>query len=126
MSKTITKAEFKKAEAEMEKLLAKATAKGGFDALTPKESKLLDGYTETVRVYEEQHYVLPMPDSLQGILQLKMYENQLKQKDLAKVLNTTSTQLSEIMHNKRKPTLAFLKSLNQNLGVDGNLLLKLA
>lgn len=110
----------------MEKLLAKATAKGGFDALTPKESKLLDGYTETVRVYEEQNYVLPMPESLQGILQLKMYEKRLKQKDLAKVLNTTSTQLSEIMHNKRKPTLAFLKSLNQKLGVDGNLLLKLA
>lgn len=75
MSKTITKTEFKKAEAEMEKLLAKANAKGGFDALTQKESKLLDGYTETIRIYEEQNYVLPMPESLQGILQLKMYEN---------------------------------------------------
>lgn len=66
-----------------------------------------------------------MPESLQGILQLKMYENQLKQKDLAKVLNTTSTELPEIMHHKRKPSLAFLKLLNQKLGVDGNLLLKL-
>lgn len=125
MSKAITKEKFKKAEAEMEKLLAKATTKGGFDALTIKESKSLDEYTEIVRSYEDKQYILPMPESLQGILQLKMYENQLKQKDLAKVLNTSSTQLSEIMHNKRKPTLAFLKSLHQKLGVDGNLLLKL-
>jgi antitoxin component HigA of HigAB toxin-antitoxin module len=68
---------------------------------------------------------MPMPESLTGILQLKMYKNQLKQKYLAKILNTTNTQLSEIMHNKRKPTLAFLKSLNQKLGIDGNLLLRL-
>jgi HTH-type transcriptional regulator/antitoxin HigA len=55
-----------------------------------------------------------------------MYENKLKQKDLAKMLNTTDTKLSEIMHNKRKPNITFLKAMHDILGIDGNLLLKIA
>lgn len=109
----------------MEKLLAIATQKGGLDNLTSKEQKALTTVTAIVQAYEDAHYKIPMPDTLQGLLKLKMYEKKLKQKELAKMLNTTDTQLSEIMHSKRKPTLSFLKALNQILGIDGNLLLKL-
>jgi len=31
----------------------------------------------------------------------------------------------KIMHNKRKPNLSFLKAMNEILGIDGNLLLKM-
>ena len=55
-----------------------------------------------------------------------MYERKLKQKELAKLLNTTDTKLSEIMHRKRKPSLSFLKAMHEVLGIDGNLLLKIA
>ncbi len=125
METTVTKAAFEQAEKEMERLLAIATKKGGFDNLTAKEQKELTAVTATVQAYEDVHYKVPMPDTLQGLLELKMYEKKLKQKELAKMLNTTDTQLSEIMHNKRKPTLSFLKALNQILGIDGNLLLRL-
>lgn len=124
MVKDITEKEYKKAVAGMEKLLVIVTKKGGFESLSAKENKLLESYTEKVRIYEDTHCLLPMPHSLQGILKLKMYEHQLKQKEMARMLNTSSTQLSEIIHNKRKPTLAFIKSLNKKFGVDGNLLLK--
>ena len=53
-------------------------------------------------------------------------QRKLKQKELAKMLHTTDTQLSEIIHKKRKPSVTFLKALNQILGIDGNLLLRLA
>jgi transcriptional regulator with XRE-family HTH domain len=46
--------------------------------------------------------------------------------ELAKLLKTSDTQLSEIMHKKRKPSVAFLKSIHQFLGIDGNVLLRLA
>jgi hypothetical protein len=62
----------------------------------------------------------------QGLIELKMYEKKLKQKELAKLLNTTDTKLSEIMHNKRKPSLSFLKAMHEVWGIDGNLLLKIA
>lgn len=126
MKNIITKAAFEQAEKEMDTLLGMATKKGGFDKLTAKEQKQLDSVTAIVKAYEDAHFSMPMPETLQGLLELKMYENKLKQKDLAKLLHTSDTQLSEIMHQKRKPTLSFLKMLHQVLGIDGNLLLKLA
>lgn len=126
MIKQITKAEFLNAEAKMEKLLAKASEGGGFASLNKKDAKELELQTDIVKQYEDAHFTIPMPETLSGLLQLKMYEKQIKQKELAKLLETSDTQLSEIMHEKRKPTLAFLKSLNQKLGLDGNLLLRLA
>ena len=49
----------------------------------------------------------------------------MKQKEPAKMLHMTHTKLSEIMNNKRKPSVSFLKSMHEILGIDGNLLLKL-
>lgn len=99
--------------------------KGGFEFLSEKEKKVLTHATSTIKAYEDIHFHIPLPETLQGLLELKMYEKKLKQKELAKLLNTTDTQLSEIMHSKRKPTLSFVKALNQILGIDGNLLLRL-
>ena len=65
-----------------------------------------------------------MPETIAGLIALKMFERKLKQKDLAKLLDVTDTKLSEILHNKRKPSLSFLKAMNENLVIDGNLLLR--
>ena len=126
MSKKISKLEFAEAESKMNAILERVTQKGGFEFLTPKETNELAIQTDVVRLYEDEHFIIPMPETLQGIIELKMFEYKLKQKDLAKLLNTSDTQLSEIMHKKRKPSVAFLKSIHQFLGIDGNLLLKLA
>ena len=126
MKKEITKKEFEIAEKRMNDLLAIATKKGGFGFLTKKESAELDKHTQLVKAYEEKHYTIPLPETLQGLIELKMYENKLKQKELAKMLHVTDTKLSEIMHKKRKPSISFLKAMHQILGIDGNLLLKIA
>ena len=126
MTKEISKAEFAMAEKQMNDLLAIATSRGGFDFLTEKETADLNTYTQIVRAYEVMHYTIPLPQTVQGLIELKMFEKKLKQKELAKMLNTTDTKLSEIMHHKRKPSLSFLKAMNQILGIDGNLLLKIA
>ena len=126
MKNTISKKEFAIAEKKMNDLLALVSKKGGFDNLTKKESAELNKYTQIVKTYEDMHYTIVMPQTLQGLIELKMYENKLKQKDLAKMLNTTDTKLSEIMHNKRKPSISFLKAMHEILGIDGNLLLKIA
>ena len=126
MKKEITKKEFSIAENKMNDLLAVVTKKGGFDYLTKKESADLNTYTKIVKAYEDMHYTIPLPQTVQGLIELKMFENKLKQKELAKMLNTTDTKLSEIMHNKRKPSISFLKAMHLILGIDGNLLLKIA
>lgn len=125
MKLEITKKEFELAEKKMNDLLAIVNKKGGFEHLTKKESADLNTYTQLVKNYEDMHYSIPLPQTVQGLIELKMFENKLKQKEIAKMLNTTDTKLSEIMHNKRKPSISFLKAMHQILGIDGNLLLKI-
>ncbi|MEI8111897.1 MAG: helix-turn-helix domain-containing protein [Chitinophagia bacterium] len=126
MNATVTKKEFDMAEKKMLALLDLATQKGGFNKLSTKQTASLEKYTQIVRAYEDANLIIPMPQTLQGLIELKMYEKKLKQKELAKLLNTTDTKLSEIMHFKRKPSLSFIKAMNEVLGIDGNLLLKIA
>ena len=124
MKKEITKTAFVLAESKMNEILAIATGKGGFDNLTAAESKVLAKHTKVVEKYEAIHYTMPMPETIEGLIALKMHEKKLKQKDLAKLLEVTDTKLSEILHHKRKPSLSFLKAMNEKLGIDGNLLLR--
>jgi len=67
---------------------------------------------------------MPMPQTIEGLIGLKMYERNLKQKDIAKLLHTSDTKLSAVMHRKRKPNIDLLNAMHEKLGIDGNLLLK--
>ena len=124
MKNEISKKQFETAEKKLNEILAIATGKGGFDFLSSKEKTALAQYTKIVKAYEDLHYAIPMPQTVQGLIELKMYERKLKQKDIAKLLHTTDTKLSAVMHRKRKPNVALLKAMHDNLGIDGNLLLK--
>ena len=118
MNTSITKKEFAVAESKMFDLLTIATQKGGFDNLSAKEKLSLNKYTGIVKEYEDANFTIPMPQTVQGLIELKMYERKLKQKELAKLLNTTDTKLSEIMHRKRKPSRSFLKAMHEVWGSD--------
>lgn len=60
MNKKISKEEFTKAEIQMEKLLGKATQKGAFEFLKPKENSDLDSFTKIVKDYEDQNITMPI------------------------------------------------------------------
>ena len=124
MKSEISKREFEAAEKKLNDILAIATEKGGFDLLSAKEKTALAQYTQIIKSYEDIHYSIPMPQTIEGLIGLKMYERKLKQKDIAKLLHTTDTKLSAVMHRKRKPNIDLLKAMHEKLGIDGNLLLK--
>lgn len=125
MKNTISKNEFLVIEEKMNTLLNTVTKKGGFEFLTPQETTELERYTQMVKEYEDANFIIETPQTVQELIAFKMFEKKLKQKEIAKLLHTTDTKLSEIMHHKRKPNIAFLKSLHEILGIDGNLLLKI-
>ena len=75
-----TKKQLKKTENKMNELLALATKKGGFNNLNKKESADLEKYTQIVNSFEATNYSIALPETLQGLIELKMYENKLKQK----------------------------------------------
>lgn len=94
-----------------------------YPATTPPINKNCVGVCQA---YEKSIYTIPAPKTLEGLIELKMYERKLKQKELAKLLGIGEPKLSQILSKKRKPDVAFLKAAHERLGIDGNVLLQYA
>jgi HTH-type transcriptional regulator/antitoxin HigA len=103
-----------------------ALMKKGEAKLTDKEANEIRTLALAAQAYEKSIYTIPAPKTLEGLIELKMYERKLKQKELAKLLGVGEPKLSQIMSKKRKPDVAFLKAAHEQLGIDGNLLLEFA
>jgi HTH-type transcriptional regulator/antitoxin HigA len=103
-----------------------ALMKKGENNLTGKEAQEIRTLALAAQAYEKSIYTIPAPKTLEGLIELKMYERRLKQKELAKLLGIGEPKLSQIMSRKRKPDVAFLKAAHKRLGIDGNVLLEYA
>jgi HTH-type transcriptional regulator/antitoxin HigA len=125
MSNRRVKIENEKAyNATMEKI--DALMKKGENKLTDKEAEQIRTLALSAQAYEKSIYTIPAPKTLEGLIELKMYERKLRQKELAKLLGIGEPKLSQIMSKKRKPDVAFLKAAHKRLGIDGNILLEYA
>jgi HTH-type transcriptional regulator/antitoxin HigA len=60
------------------------------------------------------------------MLELKMYERRLKQKELAELLGISATRLSEVMQGKRKVNIDLAKRLHSVLKIDAEFILEQA
>lgn len=67
---------------------------------------------------------IKQPTNNVEMIELKMYENKWKQKDLATVLEISETRLSEIIKGKRKVNLDLAKRLYLKLNIDADFILK--
>jgi len=103
-----------------------ALMKKGEANLTDKQAEELRVLALAAQVYEKNIYTIPAPKTLAGLIELKMYERKLKQKELATLLGVGEPKLSQILSKKRKPDVAFLKAAHKLLGIDGNVLLDFA
>lgn len=74
--------------------------------------------------YEQKKYVIDAPSTLVGMIEMRMYEMRLKQKDLAKRLKISDAKLSLIMNGKQKPDIDFLKAVHSELKVDAEFILE--
>jgi HTH-type transcriptional regulator / antitoxin HigA len=112
--------EYRIANKRMEQLLTLLTDKG---KLTKHQQDELDRVSELVALYEEDHYPFK-PETLIEMIELRMYQRKLKQKDLAKLLGTTPSRVSEFLNGKRDLTIDMARGLYQKLNVDPNLILR--
>ncbi len=74
--------------------------------------------------YEQKKYVVAAPKTLVGMVEMRMYQMRLKQKNLAKRLNVSDAKLSLIMNGKQKPDVDFLKAVYTELKVDADFILQ--
>lgn len=103
-----------------------------FDNLTADMTNNLEkqvearAVAEAIQAYEQAFVAFPRPTTLPGMIELKMYEMKLKQKDLAELLEVEASRISEILNGKRKITLDLAKKLHEKLDIDGNFILEVA
>ncbi len=109
--------ELKMAFNELDKLIANM----GEDAGKQAQAKHL---AESIQNYEKEYVSFPLPTTLIGMIELKMYEMKLKQRDLALILGIENSRVSEYLNGKRKINLEFAKKIHEKLGIDGNFILK--
>ncbi len=118
--KKISENDYKKAQERIEELLLLV------DDNTPKEDTNLQELvtlSDLVENYETEHYPIGTP-SLKDVIELRMFENKLKQKDLALLLGTSTSRISEYLNGKRDITIEIARALHKKLNIDSDIILQ--
>jgi len=119
LKKINASADYKKVMAKVDKLMSK-----GSSNVTKKELAEIKALAQSAQAFEQNKYIIEAPTTLTGIIEMRMFELQLKQKDLAKKLNVSDAKLSLIMSGKQKPDIQILKTVHKELKVSGDFLLE--
>ena len=115
-----TKSQYNEALSVIETYLQKGSTGLSFD-----EKQELRRISVLVEAFEQQIAPMPLPaQSLVGMIQIKMFERRMKQKELAVLLEISETTLSEVMNGKRKVNLGLAKNLYKKLGISSDFILE--
>jgi len=110
-----------KTEKDYEKALSRI--EGLMDAQPgTAEMDELELLTALVEMYEDQHYPINPPDPIAAI-KFRMEQLGLAQKDMVPYIGNKS-KVSEVLNGKRPLTLAMMRSLNKDLGISAEVLMK--
>lgn len=126
MNTPTNETEYQALMVRIETFLQKATAGGGFDSLSAEEGDELAGLSLLAEAYEDSIPLMPIkvPQSIAEMLQFKMYEKKLNQREMAALLEVPETRLSEILRGKRSINLATAKQLRTKLAIDADFILE--
>ncbi|PSL47620.1 HTH-type transcriptional regulator/antitoxin HigA [Chitinophaga niastensis] len=98
--------------------------KKGEANLSAKELKELQHLSVAAERFEDARYPLPKPTTLSGMIELKMFEMKLKQKEMAIMLDIGEAKFSQILNGKREPDVDFLRKIYRRLKIDAEFILQ--
>ncbi|MEO7211190.1 helix-turn-helix domain-containing protein [Mucilaginibacter sp.] len=96
----------------------------GSKNVSKEELEEIRSLAQKAQAFEQSKYVIEAPTTLVGMIEMRMFEMKLKQKELAKKLNVSDTKLSLIMNGKQRPSIAFLKAVHSELKIDADFILE--
>lgn len=117
---TISHKQYVEANLRLEELLKEVNDNTPEDSPLTKE---LIEVSDMIEQYEEIHFPMGLP-TLQEMIELRMFEMGLKRKDLAALLNTSASRISDYLNGKREITLNIAKALHQKLNIDSDIILQ--
>ncbi len=93
--------------------------------ITAAEGDQIEILAKAIEYYEDHVLkLMPMPVTINSVVQQKLAEMDITQKQLATMFNMGTSKLSQILNGKRPPDISFLKAVHEKLGVDGNFILE--
>jgi HTH-type transcriptional regulator/antitoxin HigA len=119
MKKIINDVDYNQVMAKIDSLMAK-----GSDKVSKDELAEIRSLAQTAQAYEQTKYVIDAPTTLIGMIEMRMFEMKLKQKELAKKLKVSDAKLSLIMNGKQRPNIEFLKTVHSELQIDAEFILE--
>lgn len=125
IDKIRNEAQYTQVMALIESFIKKATDGGGFNSLSTVESDELSTLSQLAENYEDNVLkIMPLPVTINAVVQHKKKEMNLTQAKLAEVLGLGTSKLSQILSGKREPDVPFLKAVHVKLGISGDFLLE--
>jgi len=118
--KKISEADYTRASERIEELLKVVNNDTLQDDPNLKE---LVALSDIVENYETEYYSIGTP-SLKDVIELRMFERKLKQKDLAELLETSTSRISEYLNGKRDITIEIARALHKKLNIDSDIILQ--
>jgi len=118
--KRISEIDYKKASARIEELLKVVNNNTPQDDPNLKE---LVALSDIIENYETEYYPIGTP-SLKDVIELRMFEKKLKQKNLAELLETSTSRISEYLNGKRDITIEIARALHKKLNIDSDIILQ--
>jgi len=118
--KKISEVDYKKASTRIEELLKVVNNNTPQDDPNLKE---LVALSDIIENYETEYYPIGTP-SLKDVIELRMFEKKLKQKNLAELLETSTSRISEYLNGKRDITIEIACALHKKLNIDSDIILQ--
>jgi HTH-type transcriptional regulator/antitoxin HigA len=111
--------QYRTALAKAEEIMLK-----GSNHLNSDEASELKVLANKISEYESENYPLPKPQSLQAMIEWRMFELRMKQTDLAKLMDEPTSRISEILSGKRTINLRQAKKLHKALNIPAEFILE--
>lgn len=97
----------------------------GFEGIAAREQEF-DRLAQAIEQYQLAAGYFPKPTTLPAMIELKRQQRQLKQKELAQLLEVPASRLSQILSGKRRVTMDLARKLYERLDISPEFILKTA
>ena len=119
MAKIENEIQYNWAIKRVEELLPMVSDETPLDDSNSIELELL---SNMVADYSEEHFSLGEP-SLADVIKLRMYEMEINQKSLSKLLEVSPSRVSDYLTGKSEPTLPVARNICRRLNIDASVIL---
>ena len=120
MTKIENEIQYNWAVSRVEELLPKVNDNTPLDDPNSIELELL---SNLVADYSDEHFSLGEP-SLADVIKLRMYEMDINQKSLSKILEVSPSRVSDYLTGKSEPTLPVARNICRRLNISASVILR--